>query len=207
MKLEDSLWAAAHPGKFPGQPVRRMRLDHGITIQDAAKAARRVGLAWQPARWSDLESGRVQLTVETLVKVAQTMANITGSSVTLADLLDGHPYAPLLRGEPVTPDRSDDAAPTDVVRRNGYESIQAAAAEFDLPEDDVVPMFLALEDTGLPDQRTASELKLSVPELTVRCFKRYRLNFTQERDRRAGEGAHAAALGEATRAIRAELAE
>lgn len=207
MKLDDAQWAAEHPGKVPGQYVRHQRLDAGITLEDFAKEARRCGLPWQTGRVSDLESGRVEAKLDVLVKVAQVMANLTGAPVGLADLLGGHPYAQHVRGQPVTPDRRDEATPTDVVRRNGWVEVEEAATELGVSPDDVVPLLLAYEDTGLPDQRTAKEFRMTVRELTNHAFRLWGRNFTAERDRRAGEGAHAAKLGDATRELRAELRE
>lgn len=206
MRINDATWAAEHPGKLPGQHVRQIRLDAGVTLQDFAKEAKRCGLGWAPARVSDLESGRVDAKLDTIVKVAQTLANLLGRPVTLAELLGGHPYAALLRGEPVQPEQAD-ATPTDVARRGGYESVEQAAEDLGVEPDQAAAVLLAYEDTGLVDQRAASELGLSVRDLTIYSFRLWGSNFTAERDRRGGPGAHAAKLGEATRAMRAEIRE
>ncbi|WP_018178498.1 helix-turn-helix domain-containing protein [Jongsikchunia kroppenstedtii] len=205
MKLDDARWAQKNPGKLPGKHVRQLRLDAGVTLEAFAKEARRCGLQWQTGRVSDLESGKVDAKLDTLARVAQVLANLLDRPVTVEEVLGGgHPWVQMLR-DGVTPDRRDEATPTDVARRNGWPDLASAATELGVPEGHVVPLLLAYEDTGLVDKRAARELGMSVRELTVQSYRLWGRNFTQERDRRAGEGAHAAALGDATRAMRAEI--
>lgn len=168
MKLPES---AFDPAKLPGQAVRRLRTEAGVTLAEFAKEAKRQGLKWAPTRVSDLESGRVEAKLETLVAVAQVLANLTGRPVTLAELFEGDSRAGLFNGEPVQPDAQVDATPTDVARRNGWETVAEAAEELGVAEDQVAPVLLAYEDTGLVDQRAAKELQLTVRDLTKHAVK------------------------------------
>jgi len=193
------------PAKLPGSNVRRLRLEAGVTLADFAKEAKRQGLKWGPGRVSDLEGGRVEAKLDTLLAVAQVLANLTGRPVTLPELFEGDPRAEFLGGEPVQPSEQTDATPTEVVRRNGWPDLASAAAELGVTEDQVAPVLLAYEETGLVDQRAAKALGLSVLELTCHTVALWGHNFEAERDRLAGPNAHAARQGEVTRQLRQQV--
>ncbi|PVY29912.1 helix-turn-helix domain-containing protein [Williamsia muralis] len=195
--------------KVLGGNVRRLRLAAGVRVEDLAKEAKRQGLQWSVSRVGDMEGGRVEAKVETLLAVAQALANVTGQPVTLADLMAGEDRAAWFQGEPVQPEPEPEqqVAPADIARRNSYESLQHAAEKLQVSEAEVAPVLLAYEDTGLVDQRAAKALGLKVKELTRHAVALWGHNFTTERDRVAGPDAHAARLGEVNRALRAQVQE
>jgi hypothetical protein len=178
-----------------------------VTLADFAKEAKRQGLPWASGRVSDLESGRVEAKLETLLAVAQVLANLTGRPVTLAELFEGDPRAALFAGEPVQPDEQFDATATEIARRGGWPDLASAAKDLEVTEEEVAPLLLAYEDAGLVDQRAAKALGVKVLELTRHSVALWGHNFTTERDRLAGPDAHAARLGEVSRALRAQIQE
>lgn len=72
-----------------GANVKRLRVAAGLTMEDAALAARAVdGGAWTAPRWADLEGGRRSLTLATMLTAHEVVAAPAGLPLTalFADL-------------------------------------------------------------------------------------------------------------------------
>lgn len=223
MKLPEHLRWTNTPSQIVGSVVRRRRKQAGITLERFSQEAKRHGLKWSAGRVSDFEAGRVELTLATLVTVAQVLANVTDEPVVLADLLDTEggvdilgrtvfDVASMLRGVPVQPINEQHSTPTEIARRNGYRTLDNAAAALEVPKAKVVTLLLAQENAGLVDRRAARALGVPLVELTRQSVLLWGRGFSAERDRRAGPagyehegGRNTAQIGEITRALRDEL--
>lgn len=218
MKLPENARWPHKPPQVVGSNVRRLRKEADVNLQDFAKEAKRQGLKWAPGRVSDLEGGRVDLNLATLVSVAQVLANLSGRPVALADLLategkfdvNGRTLTgldALFRGEPVQPAEEKKATPTELAKRNSYDSLADAADKLGVPKAKVGPVLLAYEDAGLVDRRAATALGLKVKELCAHSVLLWGRGFAAQRDHVAGAGANVAELAQANRDLRAELQE
>lgn len=219
MKLPENLRWAESPSRVVGSNVRRLRKQADVTLEVLSKEAKRHGLKWSGGRVADFEGGRVDVTVDTLLAVAQALANVTGQPVTLADLLafDGPgldvngrtvPNADkLFRGEPLQPVADEKATPTELVKRNGFADLADASEKLGVPKQKVAALLLAREDAGLVDRRAARSLGVPLDELTRQSVLLWGRSFSAQRDKVAGPDAHAARLGEVTRELRQQVQE
>lgn len=64
-----------------------MREQAGVTLDQLATRARERGLKWSTARVIEFEKGKLRLTLPMLLAVAQSMAELTGEEISLADLV------------------------------------------------------------------------------------------------------------------------
>lgn len=72
-----------------GRSMRQIREEHGIVLADVSRAARDLGLTWDPSAVSRLETGKRALTVEELIALPLIMTLAINQTVTLVQLLDG----------------------------------------------------------------------------------------------------------------------
>lgn len=213
MKIDDSVSAnerlARELKTAMGANARRIRQAAGATLEDFAEAIRHQGLNWSTGRVGDLDGGRVEAKLSNAVAVAQTLANVTGQPVTLADLFADTEFEALFRGEPLRPQgghgHDPDASPLDLARRNGWENLAQAAADFGVPQTRVTPYLIAFDSIRVTDRRAAKALGLSLMELTTWAVRLWDHSLTTERDRRAGPDADVSQLGSITRQLRDEI--
>lgn len=189
-----------------GENARRIRLEHGVKAETVAQEARRQGLKYDIARVSDLEVGKVEAKLDTLVRYAQTLANVTGQPVALADLFEGYPVAALLRGVPIERDlQQADAPAVEIARRLGWPDLVEAGEAFGVQPQALTPYLLAYETTGQADRRAAKILRRSLPSLVRVSVDLWGSSLTDERDRRTKPGATTADLGLVTTDLIDEL--
>jgi len=213
VKIDDSVSANERLARklktVMGANARRIRQAAGATLEDFAEAIRHQGLNWSTGRVGDLDGGRVEAKLSNAVAVAQTLANVTGQPVALADLFAGTEFEALFRGEPMQPQadhgHDPDASPRDLAQRNGWENLAQAAADFGVPQTRVTPYLIAFDSIRVTDRRAAKALGLSLMELTTWAVRLWGHSLTTERDRRAGPDADVSQLGSITRQLRDEI--
>lgn len=205
MKITDSDDGMRDIRKVIGANVKRLRTDARVPMEAFSKEAKRVGLPYSVGRVGDLEAGRVEAKFETMLLLTQLLANVTGSPVRLADLLDGDPRQPLLVGETVTPDDQINATPTEIARRLGWPDLDSAAADFGVNRRKVSDYLKAMEESGITERRAAKALGIDLAELTRHSVALWGVNLSTERDRLAEPGANVATVGQITRALRDEI--
>lgn len=192
-----------------GTNARRIRQAAGVTLEDFAEGIRHQGLNWSTGRVGDLDGGRVEAKLSNALAIAQTLANVTGQPVALADLFADTDSEALFRGEPLRPQdnhgHDPDASPLDLARRNGWENLAQAAADFDVPQTRVTPYLVAFDSIRVTDRRAAKALEMSLVELTAWAVRLWGHSLTTERDRRAGPDADVSQLGSITRQLRDEI--
>ena len=72
-----------------GANVWNLRVAGRATQKELAEAARHAGLAWADTRVSELEHGRMNVSVNNLPAIISALRAATGIDVTIADLLKG----------------------------------------------------------------------------------------------------------------------
>ncbi|MFI6732085.1 helix-turn-helix domain-containing protein [Nonomuraea sp. NPDC050451] len=72
-----------------GQNMRRIREEHGIVLADVSRAARDLGLTWDPSAISRIETGKRDLNLEEFLALPLVMTLAVNQTVTLVQLLDG----------------------------------------------------------------------------------------------------------------------
>lgn len=204
-----------------GRNARRLRGD--ATADQLAKATRREGLNWGTGRISDLEHGRVSPTLSMMVALAAALQTVSGTPVTLADLVEHDGLVQVtttrtvksvalqrfLRGEPV------EFVIGDMPNAEELEAEFNAAIARWVAERAKLPKILGRTpaETVMEVQRHAGETEariakaLGVPASAVAAASAHLWGRTlsAERDRLAGENANAQDRGRITRQLRAEI--
>lgn len=174
-----------------GGNARRIRQEAGAHLEQVSREAKRHGLPWSVGRVSDLEGGRVEAKVETLLSLALALGAVRGRPVSLPELLahdapllvNGREVADLpgaFRGEPVT------------------ES-EGQRLHDELNSGD------PLDQAGLVDRRAARSVGVDLPTLVGAAVELWGHTLGQERDRRAGTETNVARRGNITRELLDEV--
>jgi transcriptional regulator with XRE-family HTH domain len=207
-----------------GQNAKQVRDDAGATLDDVAKAAKRLGLTnWGTGRVSDLEHGKVSPTLPTLVALCLALGETRGKPLTLGELVEHSgsiritnnfevSSATLQRylsgGAVVAP---KGAVPEVDWEAFADETIRRAVAIGLLPGatllEDVDAKVLASVErrSGEAEAKIARSLGVERSVVDLASAALWRQTFSAERDRRAGEGANAQKRGRIARELKAEL--
>jgi transcriptional regulator with XRE-family HTH domain len=185
-----------------GKNARRLRRKAGLTLDQVSIAARKHGLNWSESRVADFESGRVAPNLATLIAFCLALADAGCANVT---------FPGLLRSE--SPIRINDSLLLSNEQvANLLFGVPASSIEMELHEWILAQQVHHMPTTvtvtkasGATEERTWKALGISSTELADRSAALWKRTFSQERDRRAGEGANAQKRGQVTRQMRAEL--
>lgn len=93
--------APQHVSRVVGENVRRLRVQHGCTLDAFAREGQAYGLRLTSGRVADLESGKVSLTIPTLAAIAATVASVSGEPVSIARLMAGSGWESMASDAPV----------------------------------------------------------------------------------------------------------
>lgn len=176
-----------------GNSAREIRLQAGAHLEDVSRAAKRNGLPWTIGRVGDLESGRVELKLETLLSLALVYGEVLGKPVALADLL-AHDGPVMINGREI--DSLTGAVSGAPVQ------ISAGQREHDeLNRADTLPA------PALADRRAAKSLGIEADVLMRAAQQLWGHPLSVERDRVAGAGANVSERGSVTRSLQAQIRE
>ncbi|WP_141136452.1 helix-turn-helix domain-containing protein [Rhodococcoides kyotonense] len=196
-----------------GRNVRFFRTTAGASGDALARATHQFGLNWSDARISTLESGKVSPTLQTLVVVSLALSSISGTEISVADLvrtedmidindrliMTGDVLAQLLEGAAL---ETIESGEIEIKDDPNAESIAGA-------QRPIVADLAAVEDArhrhNSGDDRAARDLDLSPALLAMWTIKLWSSTFTEERDRRAGPLANAQKRGRVARTLKDEL--
>lgn len=180
--------AHPHMSEVFGANMRRVREEHGLTLDAIATEARRHGLKWSTGRVHRVETGETRsVGAETLVLMPLILSTATRSKVTLDDLLS--------HGGPVT-------MPPGVTVR--ADSILHVLSGED-PRD--VQIETKPDALSLADERAASKLGWDVDTFNARSRALWGRTLAEEAKARAPEGATAQKIGHQTRSLLWEIAK
>lgn len=201
-----------------GENARRLRTGKAkLTLDQVSIAARMRGLNWSESRVADFESGRVAPNLATLIAVCLALADAGCADATFPELLrsespiqindslllSNEQVVDLLSGHPAGPQnpqkQEQGGVPTPGLPPP--EVVNAAVAAFDATS--VVEA--VMKASGATEERTRKTAGISSIELARLSASMWGRSFSEERDRRAGEGANAQKRGQVTRQMRAEL--
>ena len=187
------------------------------TLDDVARAARRHGANWTPGKVSDLEHGRVFLTLPTLVITALALTNVRKGNVTVADLVESDENIVMAKGFDVTSDElkailsGDKDAYNRLVRQAVDRASAGAKAAIEswparLQEGvSVGELRDVYADYGEPEQLLERDLGVDRDRLVAEMAALWGRSFHAERDRLAGPGANAQKKGRVARKLKADL--
>lgn len=192
-----------------GRNCRRLRTGAGLTQDELARHAKRVGLRWTAASVGDFESGRSSPAFGTVLCVGLALQAATGRNVTLADLLAGntpvalspslevaaHVLADVCRGEPYRLEPATWRPTTRPFRASEVNALVAGDAD------------KLLARSGLAEQRLARQLGVSPTWLAAASSTLWQRTFSEERDHRSGPEANSQKRGRVSRILRTELQE
>jgi transcriptional regulator with XRE-family HTH domain len=193
-----------------GKNVSQLRKDARLTLDQVSIAARNRGLSWSESRVADFERGKVAPNLATLVAVCLALADAGCADVTLPALLCSEvpiqvngllwltteQFTNLLTGRPTRGDSlRDRAAP----------ELATAAIQSFFDAGFPKPLLLTNEVSGATEERTSKALGIDKTALADWSAKLWKRPFSEERDRRAGDGANAQKRGQVTREMRTEL--
>ncbi|WP_096906994.1 helix-turn-helix domain-containing protein [Dietzia sp. WMMA184] len=173
--------------KILGTGARRIRQDASANLEQVSQAARRAGLPWSTGRVSDLEGGRVEVKLETLLSLALALGEVRGEPVTLAELLP-NPGPVLVNGREI-------ASLTGAV---GGEAVTVSEGQ---REHDQLNRPDPVDSAGLAEKRAAKSMGVPLVDLVTATHELWDHHLTEERDRRAGADADVATRGRITREL------
>jgi transcriptional regulator with XRE-family HTH domain len=206
-----------------GKNAQRLRKNAGLTLDQVSIAARIRGLNWSESRVADFESGRAAPNLATLIAFCLALADAGCAKATFPELLRSTPpiqingslllwdddVVNLLSGRPVQEPKPLGQTRPDLPK--SFTSIAPhewlIAERYPVPDDQpTLLLHLALaKASGATEERTRKALGISSMLLAILSAALWKRTFSQERDRRAGEGANAQKRGQVSRQMRAEL--
>jgi transcriptional regulator with XRE-family HTH domain len=186
-----------------GKNARRLRTHARLTLDQVSIAAQMRGLNWSESRVADFESGRVAPNLATLIAVCLALADAGCANVTFPGLLRSESQIQindslLLSNEQVA--NLLIGVPASSIGMELYDWVLAQQWHLDMPTTVTVT-----KASGATEERTGKALGISSTELADWSAALWERTFSEERDRRAGEGANAQKRGQVTRQMRAEL--
>lgn len=205
-----------------GANAQQCRKNAGLTLDQVSVAARARGLKWSESRVADFEAGRVAPSLNTLLAICLALADAGCTEATLPRLVKyivpmrineslrlwEFDVVNLLRGQPADKPESAEPAPQDAAESLGWVRTPRerkithhyAVVDFALPAK-------ILNATGATEERMSKSLDISTTVLAHLSAALWKRTFSEERDRRAGDGANAQKRGQVSRSMREELKE
>lgn len=202
-----------------GANAHEFRLEAGLTLDQVSRAARARGLKWSESRVADFEAGRVASpSINTLLAFVLALADAGCSDATLPGLVD---YKPT----PLQINESLQLFDSDIVNLLAGQRVERALSASDVapktlrskrsPRDRKITHAIDIEDValsariwsaqGATEERVSKSLNVVPSTLAELSAALWRRTFSDERDRRAGEGANAQKRGQVSRKMLAEL--
>ncbi|TFD80367.1 helix-turn-helix domain-containing protein [Cryobacterium fucosi] len=135
-----------------GAFVSQVRREHGLTLDQIARAARSYGASWSASSVSNIERGQASLTLPALLLLALALGDLVGQPLTLSALLGDAEVLTLVSGgqHPVKRSWVDGVL-------NGVEVTRSPVARADAEEDYEVDE--ELEDEVLRKMREMREMR------------------------------------------------
>lgn len=211
-------------GTIVGRNARALRESVNATTEDVASAVRAAGLRWDTSRVSALESGRVSPTAPTLFALSQAFSEVTGTAVTVAQLLHSDGFAEIgdvgiraqrlveaFSGKVVHLRIQDYADSQDRVTHAVDVARETTRDLSMLPNSlrDVKGADLARVERQAGDAERKAAAAMGIPTLHLNAASAWlwHQSFSRERDERAGPNANAQRRGIVSRALKAEIQE
>ncbi|MEH3129150.1 MAG: helix-turn-helix transcriptional regulator [Mycolicibacterium neoaurum] len=204
-----------------GRNCKAIRQDSGLTQDELARSARRLGLRWTASSVGDFEAARSSPGFVTLLVLAMALQHATGSVVTISDLvlhqgvielndslrMTGLDLAEFLeRGVMSFVDSESAARESDSGSSGVGEGRSQALVEFEsrmgVTMRDLTDL---LHRSGVAERRLAKQLGVDLQQLSLASFRLWGNTFSEERDQQAGSDANQQKRGRVSRRLREEL--
>ncbi len=196
-----------------GKNANRLRTKAGLTLDQVSIAARMRGLNWSEARVADFEAGRVAPNLATLIAFCLALTDAGCVEATFPELLRSEApiqindsllvsdkqVVTLLNRRSMSPEQV-----TDLLTMSSEQLTDLFSAGFEAFKDSGI-MTAATATSGATEERTRKALGIDATDLANLSARLWKRTFSQERDRRAGEGANAQKRGQVSRQMRKEL--
>lgn len=171
--------------------LKSVRTRHDLTMDDVATAARAHGATWSSGSIQRFEAGKPQMTIETMIVLAQALTDLTGKPLTLADLLDGArgTLIDLKIGRPVPVEHVVAALKGDPVDLHAHDGSSPKAV------------------ASPAEERAAAKLGIAADELQTRAMDLWGRSLEEMSAHEAGEGASPQRRGARTVRLINEMAE
>lgn len=201
-----------------GENAYGYRSTAGLTLDQVSRAARARGLRWSESRVADFEAGRVSSpSINTLLAVVLALNDAGCPDATLPGLM-----------KYISPIQINDALElwdSDIVRLLEGQRVERALIASDIAPHQL-PWKLTSRDRrvihaiemtdlkghkrilkaqGATEERVSKKLQIAPSTLAHLSMALWKRSFSEERDRRAGEGANAQKRGQISRAMQGEL--
>jgi transcriptional regulator with XRE-family HTH domain len=201
-----------------GANARELRLDAGLTLDQVSRAARARGLKWSESRVADFEAGRVASpSINTLLAFVLALSDAGCADATLPGLMQNispiqindtlqlleSDVVNLLAGERARRALSaSEVAPPALSRKLSPRDRKISNA---LEYEQVGVILRVIRAQGATEERMSKSLRIAPSTLGHLTAALWQRTFSDERDRRAGEGANAQKRGQVSRAMLDEL--
>ena len=202
-----------------GANAKRLRANAELTLDQVSIATRRRGLNWSESRVADFEAGRVAAAanIETLAPLCLALVDAGCTYATIPELLRS--LAPIqvndsldlyhedlinllsgheIKEERTRPQSGGTPASFTLLRADEWKISQRFPVEMST-------LVAVTRSCGATEERMRKSLGMSSMLLANISASLWGRTFSQERDRRAGEGANAQKRGQVTRQMRTEL--
>jgi hypothetical protein len=202
-----------------GSNAKRLRTNQRLTLNQVSIALRSRGLTWSESRVADFEAGRVVAAgnIETLAAYCLALADAGCAGATVPNML--RTVAPIQLNDSLllydqdlinllsgidtqqlaaTQSRDDLTTPT-TLRADEWKLSEQFTFE------PATLLMTVWRSSGATEERVRRALGISSMLLAHVSAALWGSTFSEERDRRAGEGANAQKRGQMTRQLRAEL--
>jgi transcriptional regulator with XRE-family HTH domain len=210
--------------KTVGAAIRRIRISHGISVEDLARASRSIGLSWSRPTLASIEAGKRGLAFEEILALP-IMFGWVNVQVSVLELLgeDGLDLTPLWHATPaglaeLFNGGSDLSDSSEIhLGANIAERARTARKEWErtlrrhptLPEDTGLKALAAAEKDEAT-QKASRRLHQTVLDITVASINLWGRSLTEERNARVAdedlpEPTRTALRGRATRVLLDEL--
>lgn len=207
-----------------GTNLAAIRTRYGLTTDQVAQTAKLYGLRWTDSRVSAMERGRIPATLPTLFALAQTLGDVTGHRVSIADLVDSDGWVEINNDLGVSAAALRTALEGVAIDLKSHEIFGSADDAEDTAGGAVESLqrFLELPTTlqaalsvgrvgrarlraGASEERIAQQLGIDQTLMAAMSLHIWGRTLSEERDRRAGETANAQRRGQVARALKQEL--
>jgi transcriptional regulator with XRE-family HTH domain len=187
--------AIATLNEVVGTNVRRIRLERGLTLDQVAREARKLGFRWNTARVIELEKGQLPVSLQMMLLLCRILQGDEWIDTTLTDLIRDAPreirlstvaamssgdLSNALRGRAVFP--KDHATLQRRLARLNTVGEMVRARE---RKGEIEGKGLTIAGLTLADERAAKTLGLDFDRFIALAVRLWKHSLTEERDDRA----------------------
>ncbi|WP_096905840.1 MULTISPECIES: helix-turn-helix transcriptional regulator [unclassified Dietzia] len=190
-----------------GANARAIRLEAGATLQEVATQCQKYGLRWSFGRVGDLERGKVQATLPTLLALAHALSELDPEGVSLSDLLETDEDLEVTEQLTIPAEERRRLLTGQRVKADLRTTLtDAHTGEKIAPTVNGALVLVKLSRTDV-ERKVARDLGVSIDQLEEAMAELWGASYTEERTRRAGKGSTRQRKARVGKDLRRELRE